>query len=250
MPFKAIIIDDEQPARELVKHLLAPYNQVEIVAECSDGFEGIKAIGLHKPHLVFLDIQMPRINGFEMLELLDEKDSPQIIFTTAYDQFALKAFEHHALDYLLKPLSEHRFAQAMEKAIRSLESGMHPGSASLKDNQSTNYRGKYLERIVLRQGDALVVIPEETILYLEAVDDYVKIVTLQKEMLKKKTLKYFEENLNPELFIKVHRSYLVRVDAIQKIEAYSKDSYLAFLKNGHKVSVSKAGYANLRQFFR
>ncbi|HSV87119.1 MAG TPA: LytTR family transcriptional regulator DNA-binding domain-containing protein [Bacteroidales bacterium] len=245
-----IIIDDEKPARDLIRIFLTEFPQIELIAECIDGFEGIKAIGQYKPDLVFLDIQMPRLNGFEMLELLDDEEFPVVIFTTAYDQYAIKAFDHNAIDYLLKPISANRFKQSVEKALQILKVQKESGGRRKKTIETTALPGKYLERVVLRTSQGLQIIPEHLILYVEAADDYVKICTANDTFLKKKTLKYFEENLDPDFFVKVHRSYLIRIDAIRKIEPYSKDAFIAKLKNGQKVSVSKSGYANLKQFFR
>jgi two-component system LytT family response regulator len=244
---KALIIEDEQPARDLLKEFLKDFENIELLGEYADGFEGLKAINRMKPDLIFLDIQMPRINGFEMLELVDEENLPLVIFTTAYDQYALKAFEFNALDYLLKPIFAGRFQVAVNKALQSLDAG-NPKREQL--NQALNSRmdsGGFLDRIVLRSGEGVQVIAEEDIFYLEAQDDYVLIATRGEEFLKKKTLKYFEDHLDPTFFVRVHRSYIVRLDAIQKIEPYSKDAYLAQLKNGRKISVSKSGYSSLRQ---
>jgi len=247
--WKAIIIDDEQPARDLIKVFLSEFPQIDIIAECIDGFEGIKSISEHKPDLVFLDIQMPRLNGFEMLELLNDNEYPVIIFTTAYDQYALKAFDHNALDYLLKPISGLRFHQAMEKTLQTLKNRKKPGGEVRKTVDAVAMGEKFLERIVLRTGDGFQIIPEHLILYLEAADDYVRICTGKDIFLKKITLKYYEENLDPAFFVKVHRSFILRIDAIRKIEPYSKDSFIAILKNGHKVSVSKSGHAALKKYF-
>ncbi len=247
--YKALIIEDEQPARELLKVFLREYPQVELLAECSDGFEGARAIAREKPDLVFLDIQMPRISGFEMLELIEEEKLPLVIFTTAYDQYALKAFEFNALDYLLKPIAAERFGLAMNKALQTLEAGSRNSDNLSKALQSGLDSRQYLERIVLRSGEGVQVIAEEDICCIEAQDDYVLISTATEEFLKKKTLKFYEEKLDPAFFVRVHRSFLVRLSAIQKVEPYSKDAYLAILKNGRKISVSKAGYAALRRSF-
>jgi len=247
--YKALIIEDEQPARDLLKVFLKDFPAIELLEECTDGFEGAKAIAKHKPDLVFLDIQMPRINGFEMLELVDEENLPLVIFTTAFDQFALKAFEVNALDYLLKPVSAERFRQAVAKALQALEAGSTKNESLLKAMDSAIIGGKFLDRIVLRSGEGVHVVAEEDIYCIEAQDDYVLISTSGDEFLKKRTLKYFEERLDPTYFQKVHRSFLVRLDAIQKVEPYSKDAYLAILKNGRKISVSKSGYSELRQRF-
>jgi two-component system LytT family response regulator len=247
--FKALIIEDEQPARDLLRLFLNEYPEIELIDECSDGFDGAKAISLHKPDLVFLDIQMPRINGFEMLELIDTEQLPLIIFTTAFDQFALKAFEFNALDYLLKPIALPRFKQAVDKALASLKAGQsdtRPISKLIETGMGT---GTYIDRIVLKSGEGFHVILQEDIFCIEAHDDYVIIATSNEEYLKKKTLKFYEENLDPSLFLRVHRSFLVQINAIKKIEPYSKDAFIGILKNGRKISISKSGYSELRKSF-
>ena len=245
--YKALIIEDEKPARDLLKMFLNEFSEIELLGEYEDGFEGLKAINRLKPDLIFLDIQMPRINGFEMLELVDEENLPLVIFTTAYDQYALKAFEVNAMDYLLKPIMAKRFAVAVSKALQSLEAGNGKREQLSKVLDSHTGQESFLDRIVLRSGEGVQVIAEEDIFYLESQDDYVLIATRGEEFLKKKTLKYFEDHLDPAFFVRVHRSFIVRLDAIQKIEPYSKDAYLALLKNGRKISVSKNGYSSLRQ---
>jgi two-component system, LytTR family, response regulator len=247
MTFKALIIEDEQPARDLLKNFLKEYTDIELIGECSDGFEGAKAIARFKPDLIFLDIQMPRISGFEMLELVEEENLPLVIFTTAYDQFAIKAFEFNALDYLLKPIAADRFRLAVAKALLTLQAG-NPNNQNLAMALSSGLDGRqHLDRIVLRSGEGIQVIHEEDIFCIEAQDDYVLIITAKEEFLKKKTLKYYEDKLNPAYFLRVHRSFIARLDAIQKVEPYSKDAYLALLKNGRKISVSKSGYSSLRR---
>lgn len=247
--YKALIIEDEQPARELLRHYLSEFETIELIEECTNGFDGAKAIARHKPHLIFLDIQMPRINGFEMLELVEEENLPRVIFTTAFDQFALKAFDVNAIDYLLKPISAERFRQAVAKAIQALEAGTSHKENILKAIESATQGATYLNRILIRVGEGVQVIAADDIFCIEAQDDYVLISTEKEEFLKKKTLKFFEEKLDPANFLKVHRSYIIRLQAIQKVEPYSKDAYLAILKNGRKVSVSKSGYSVLRQSF-
>jgi two-component system, LytTR family, response regulator len=250
MRYKAIIIDDEAPARAIIREFLKNHPNVSCAGECMDGFEGARAIQQHKPDLVFLDIQMPRINGLEMLEILDPDSLPSVIFVTAHDDYALKAFELNAVDYLLKPLARDRFDQALVKALERMQQGrgnqdqvmgmMESGAAG---------RRQWLDRIVVRSGSEIHLVPEEEILCVEAQDDYVLVCTRDEEFLKKKTLKYYEGKLDPEYFLRVHRSFIVRFTAIQRIEAYSKDAYLALLKNGRKISVSKQGYAALKRQF-
>lgn len=245
--FRAIIIDDESLAREIVKKYLGKNELIEIAAECSNGFEGIKAINELKPDIVFLDIQMPKITGFEMLELLEEM--PVVIFTTAFDQFALKAFEVNATDYLLKPFSEERFSEALSKAISQLKD--RPKSEEIVSRLLTTIDEKkeYLSRIVVKSGPKIDIVPSEKILWMEAQDDYVMIHSQDGRFLKQKTMKYFEDHLDPADFIRIHRSYIVRLNIIKQIELFEKESYHVLLNDGTKLPVSKSGYSKLKEIF-
>ena len=240
--FKAILIDDEPLARQLIKTLLNAYPQVEVVAECGDGFEGFKAIQEHNPDLIFLDIQMPRLNGFEMLELID--NPPAVIFTTAFDEYALKAFEAHAVDYLLKPIGKDRFEKAIQKWLpqAGTQEAVAPVAALLENNV---YEG-YQHRIVVKDNGLILIIPASDIYYIEANDDYIKIVTKDGSYLKKSTLSHIEQTLDPQQFVKVHRSYIVPVTQLMRIEPYEKESHIALLHCGAKVLVSKSGMAKLK----
>ncbi len=239
--YKVILIDDEQLARQLIRTLLQPYKQFEIVAECADGFEGFKAIQEHNPDLIFLDIQMPRVNGFEMLELLDKP--PAVIFTTAFDEYALKAFESHAIDYLLKPIVKERFDKAIQKWLaQSGTKETPPVNALLEQNI---YEG-YQHRIVVKDNGLIRIIPAQDIHYIEASDDYIKIVTKDGTYLKKSTLSHVEQTLDPQQFVRVHRSYLIPVSQLMRIEPYEKESHIALLNCGAKVMVSKSGMAKLK----
>ena len=244
MMIKAVLVDDEPLARSMVAEYLEGYPQVEVVAECNDGFEGAKAIMQHQPDIIFLDIQMPKINGFEMLEIIDNQ--PAVIFTTAFDEYAIQAFEQHAVDYLLKPISKPRFDRAMEKFLDSqhVEAGKKNTKALLDNVQQSE--GK-LERIVVKTGTKIKIIPVNTIIYLEADDDYVKIHTEEGTFLKNKTMMSFEEQLDPGQFVRVHRSFIVKIDHIARLEPHEKDSYVAILADGRQVSVSKSGYTRLKQ---
>ena len=239
--YKVILIDDESLARQLLKSLLAPFKQIEIVAECSDGFEGFKAIQELSPDLIFLDIQMPRLNGFEMLELLDKP--PAVIFTTAFDEYALKAFEAHAIDYLLKPITKDRFEKAMQKWLQQAANKELPQVSTLLENNV--YEG-YQHRIVVKDNSLIRIIPAQDIFYIEANDDYIKIVTKDGSYLKKSTLSHIEQTLDPQQFVRVHRSYLVPVTQLMRIEPYEKESHIALLHCGAKVTVSKSGMAKLK----
>jgi len=239
--YKVILIDDEPLARQLIKGLLQAYPQVEVVAECGDGFEGFKAIQEHNPDLVFLDVQMPRVNGFEMLELVDEP--PAVIFTTAFDEYAIKAFEAHAIDYLLKPILKERFTKAMQKWLQQIENKQTPTVSMVSPAEV--YEG-YQHRIVVKDNGLIRIIPAQDIHYLEANDDYVKIVTKDGSYLKKSTLSHIEQTLDPQQFVRVHRSYLVPVGQLMRIEPYEKESHIALLQCGAKIMVSKSGMTKLK----
>ena len=241
MKIKTLIIDDEAPARQLLRTYLGLAKEVEVVGECADGFDGLKSIQESQPELVFLDIQMPKLNGFELLELLDEK--PQIIFTTAYDEYAIKAFEQNAVDYLLKPFSEKRLLEAVERAKQRIHDG---GDSAVSKMMEEGDSSGFLRRIVVKTGHKIRIIPTNEILYLEAQDDYVMIYLDKEKHLKQKTMRYFESKLDPSEFIRIHRSYIVRISFVGSIELYEKDSYIIKLKDGNSLPVSKSGYNNLR----
>jgi two-component system LytT family response regulator len=242
---RTLIIDDEAPAREIIKHYLEELDDIEVIAECADGFSGLKTITVMKPDLVFLDIQMPRLTGIEMVEVLTEK--PEIIFTTAYDQFALKAFELNAVDYLMKPFPKRRFIEAVKKAIEKIKSGAGnkiPGNMLLAKTPDS---AKPVNRIVVRKGNAINLIPVEQIKYVEAQDDYVMIYHTAGKALKQQTMKFYEENLPKSDFVRVHRSYIVKVEEIKKIEPYGKDNHIAILQSGDKLPISRSGYKQLKE---
>lgn len=236
-----VLIDDEPLARSIIKEYIESFSQLNVVQECNDGFEGLKAIMQHKPQLIFLDVQMPKINGFEMLELIEEP--PAVIFVTAFDEYAIKAFESHAIDYLLKPFSKERFDKAVEKFLaHASESTLPPAlpeSFSLSPQQH--------QRVVVKTAGKIKIIPVDDIQYLEAADDYVRIHTKEGAFLKNRTMSHFEKSLDGNLFVRTHRSFIVNVQQITRLDPYEKESYVALLKNGTKVSVSKSGYARLKQ---
>lgn len=242
---KAIIIDDEPLARSIVKEYLAFYTDIELVAECSNGFEGLKAIQEHQPDLLFLDIQMPKITGFEMLELLDPL--PSVIFTTAFDEYALKAFEAHAIDYLLKPFSKDRFDKAMQKWMQQRQNANTPAQITNAINEISTRQPEEKHRIVVKNGSNIQIIPAQDVLYIEAYDDYVKIHTKTGYHLKKKTMGYYEQVLDASQFVRVHRSYLLQVNELTRIEPLEKDAHIALLRNGVKIPLSKSGYIKLKE---
>lgn len=240
--YRVIIVEDEEPARDLLKRYLSASTNIEIIGEFADGFEAAKAINSLKPDLVLLDIQLPRLTGFEILEIIEHPAA--IIFTTAYDEYALKAFERNAVDYLLKPFSRDRFLQALERAKERMSAKSAPNLETLAENLTPN---EPLNRIVVKTGKAIQVVPIEQIEMIEASDDYVSIYTNQERFVKKQTMKYFEERLNPNTFIRTHRSYIVNITQIASIELYEKDSYIGILRNGNKVKISTIGYKELKE---
>jgi two-component system LytT family response regulator len=235
---KVIIIDDEPLARGIVKEYLKSFSQLEVVAECGDGFDGVKAIAQHQPDLLFLDIQMPKINGFEMLELID--NPPPVIFTTAFDEYAIKAFETHAVDYLLKPFGKERFDKALTKWLSQRSSNL---PTALTEETSAPESSN---RVVVKKGQNIVVLPVQKIHYFEAFDDYVKVYTADGFYLKKKTMTFFEKTLDASQFVRVHRSYLLNLQELTRIEPMEKDNHVALLKNGTRIPLSQTGYSKLK----
>lgn len=241
---KIIIIDDELLARTLVREYIQKMEEIEVVAECANGYEGVKAIQQYKPDLIFLDIQMPKINGFEMLELLESL--PSVIFTTAFDEYAIKAFEANAIDYLLKPFSEERFKQALDKWLLKKKDTVTAinNLANLLEHSEKQPDEK--NRIVVRTNTEITIIPVQDIHYIEAYDDYVKLFTKDKYYLKKKTMNHYEQILDTTLFFRAHRSFIINLQQLTRIESMEKNSYLALLKGGKKIPLSRTAYTKLR----
>jgi len=240
---KTIIIDDETLARQITKKYLSTHSEIEVIAECSNGFDAIKKINEEKPDLIFLDIQMPKLTGFEMLELLEVH--PVIIFTTAYDNYAIKAFEVSAADYLLKPFPQERFEEALKKAKINLQdkiSYQHTIQNIIHHNEK---KIEKLERVVIKDGTKITILPLDQIRWIEAQDDYVQIYTDNSKYLKKKTMKYFEKYLDAN-FIRVHRSYIISVDYIKQLEMQPNEAYKIILKNDVQLPVSKTGLNRLK----
>lgn len=236
---RVIIVDDEDLARALVREFLASHADVEIVAECANGFDAVKAITELEPDLVFLDIQMPKLNGFEVVELAGRK--AHIIFVTAFDQYALKAFEVHAVDYLLKPFSQQRFNEALAHARANLSAS--PGVAALVLEAAQ--RNKRPDRVLIRDGAKVHVIAADKIDFIEAQDDYVQINAEGKSYLKNQRLADLESQLDPALFVRVHRSYILNIGCISRIEQ-GKDSHGAILADGTRIPVSRSGLQKVK----
>jgi two-component system, LytTR family, response regulator len=237
----ALIVDDEELARLVIRELVQSHPELELVAECGNGFEAVKAVAEHKPDLIFLDVQMPKLTGFDVLELVGT-ETP-VIFVTAYDQYAMRAFEVHAVDYLLKPVGKERFEAALERA-KSRIGGKMP--AALELAAAARPPKQFLERIVVRDGTRVTLIPVGKLDYAEAQDDYVALASEGKKHLKQQTIASLEACLDPQRFVRVHRSYVVNFERVARIEPYGKDSRLAILGDGTRLPVSRAGYARLK----
>ena len=236
---RAVIVDDEPLARDMLREYLSADEEFEIVAECANGFEAVKAVSVHDPDVLFLDIQMPKLDGFEVLSLLDK--SPAVVFVTAHDEYALRAFEVLALDYLLKPYSEERFRAVLQR-VKARERSATVGSLA------SSLRSKPLQRVVVRGDDGTIdVIPAARIDYVEADDDAIAIVTAGRKLRKQQPIGEIASELDPDRFVRIHRSYLLNIDRIEKIELYAKDSRVAILRDGTRLPVSRSGYATLRE---
>jgi two-component system, LytTR family, response regulator len=249
-PLGAAIVDDEELARVLLREYIESSAGVEIVAECANGFEAVKAISEKKPDLVFLDVQMPKLDGFEVLELIGQEVA--VIFVTAFDQYAMRAFDEHAVDYLLKPFSLERFQKALERARGRLGENRLSALGSPKVMPATELARaarpprEYLQRIVVKDGARVHIIPVERLDYAEAQDDYVSLHSQGKAYLKEQTISSLEAALDPERFVRIHRSAIVNLERVEKIEPYAKDSRVAVLSDGAQLPVSRAGYERLR----
>lgn len=245
---RVLIVDDEHLARAVLREYLAPHPDVEIVGECANGFEAVKAIAEHTPDLVFLDIQMPKLDGFEVVELAGSK--PHYIFATAYDQFALRAFEVHALDYLLKPFSRERLAEALAQArlrrpASSQDQAQPPAIEALLKEAAARHQP--LERVLIRDGARVHVVASGSIDYIEAQDDYVQISAEGKRYLKHQRLSELEAQLDAAVFVRIHRSYIVNVGAVRRIEPVSKDNHCAVLDGDVRLPISRSGYQKIRE---
>jgi two-component system LytT family response regulator len=245
---RIVIVEDERPARDLLKNYLEDFPEMELGGEYDNGFDGLKAINEIKPDAIFLDVQMPKLTGFELLEVLEHQ--PEVIFTTAYDQYAIRAFERNAVDYLLKPFSKERFKEAIKRLSSRLEAregGAKEESGIEKIRQHFAESDEKLNRVVIKKSDKIHVISTGDINYLEAQDDYVMVYTDEGRYLKQQTLKYFEQHLDKQQFVRVHRSFIANITRIERIEPYEKSNFILILKDGNKVPVSRSGMQVLKE---
>jgi two-component system LytT family response regulator len=238
---RVLIVDDEAPARALLREMLSAEPDVEILGEAATGLEAVKAAAELKPEVVLLDIEMPKLDGFEVLELLDPQVA--VVFVTAYDSHALRAFEVHAVDYVLKPYRAERLREALARARARVAERPDPATLA----RAARPAGQYAHRVVVKDGAHIQVIPVERLDYAQAQDDYVALRADGKTVLKKQTLAALEATLDPSVFVRVHRSFLVRLDRIRSLEPYGKNDHVAILADGTRVSVSREGYVRLRE---
>jgi two-component system LytT family response regulator len=238
---RTIVVDDEELARQVLRELLSAHEEIEVVAECRNGLEAVKAVAEHKPDLLFLDVQMPKLTGFDVLELVG-MDVP-VIFVTAYDEYAMKAFDVHAIDYLLKPVGKERLAAALQRVKKPATEKL-PAPTEL--TTAARPAGQFAERLVVKDGTRVTLIPVTKLDYAEAQDDYVALASEGKKHLKQQTIASLEAALDPKQFVRIHRSYVVNLERVTRIEPYGKESRVAILSNGAKLPVSRAGYARLQ----
>jgi two-component system LytT family response regulator len=245
---RAVIVDDEELARQVLREFVAAHSEIEIIAECANGFEAVKIVTEQKPDLMFLDIQMPKLDGFEVLELIGTDTA--VVFVTAYDSYAIKAFEVHAVDYLLKPFGADRFEASLKRAKERLAGKLPEATTPSASDLAVAARppAQFLDRIAVRDGTRVFIIPVAKLEYAEAQDDYVALAAEGKKHLKQQTISSLESALDPTRFMRIHRSYIVNLERVARVEPYGKDSHVAVLANGTQLPVSRAGYARLRAF--
>jgi two-component system, LytTR family, response regulator len=238
---RALIVDDEELARHVLRELLQSHPEIRIVGECANGFEAVKAVAQYQPDLLFLDVQMPKLSGFDVLELLEHDVC--VIFVTAYDEYAMRAFDVHAVDYLLKPVAAERLNAALERARNRVGKKMPPVHELVVSARPPQ---RFLERIVIKDGTRISLVPVSKLDYVEAQDDYVALATQGMKHLKQQTIASVEAGLDPARFVRIHRSYIVNFERVVRIEPFGKDSRLAILTDGKRLPISRAGYIRLK----
>lgn len=240
---RTLVVDDEELARQVMRELLRAHPEIEVIAECKNGLEAVKAVTEHRPDLLFLDVQMPKLTGFDVLELIGAE--VPVIFVTAYDEYAMKAFEVNAVDYLLKPVGKERLAAALQR-VRTRSAEKPPVPVPVELSAAARPAGQFAERLVVKDGTRVTLIPVAKLEYAEAQDDYVALASEGKKHLKQQTIASLEAALDPRQFVRIHRSYVVNLERVTRIEPYGKDSRVAVLSTGVRLPVSRAGYARLQ----
>jgi two-component system LytT family response regulator len=243
-PLKVLIVDDEPLARQVARQYAEAVPGVEVVGECANGYEAVKAVSEAVPDVLVLDVQMPKLSGFDVLELIG--GGPAVIFATAHDEFALKAFEVHAVDYLLKPFSQERMAEALERARGRLAAEAAGAALALRDA----LRQVRIERILVRDGGRVHIVPVDRLDYVQAQDDYVMLYAGEKTLLKEQPLSSLEAQLDPARFVRIHRSYLINLARLERVELEAKDRRVAVLTTGARLPVSRSGHQRLTEALR
>jgi two-component system LytT family response regulator len=241
--YRVVIVDDEGPARDLIKNFIEVYNEFEIAGEADNGFDGCRLINKTRPDLIFLDVQMPKLTGIEVLDLL-EKPLPFVIFSTAYDRYAVQAFERNAVDYLLKPYNRERFDKAINRFLGNTKKSTESDDPLL---ENLNPKEEKLRRIPVRSGSKIHVLKMEEVYYIEAQDDYIKIYSTKGNFLKQQTMKHMEENLPDDIFVRIHRSYILNINFLNQLEIYDRYGYTAITADSNKLPVSRKGAVKLKK---
>lgn len=249
MKYSVLIADDEPIAREILQKQLQSYSQVEVVAICKDGKEALTAIEKHQPDLVFLDIQMPELNGIELARGLNTEKPPIIIFVTAFDNYALQAFEANAIDYLLKPFDTERFDKTFQKALKQLQLTNKDDLSNIFDKYSQFFQQfsqpSYAEIVTVKDGGRIQLLKTADLMYIEAEGNYICLQTEKSKHLLYETLSSFEQKLNPKIFMRIHRSTIVNINFIKEIQSHFNGDYSVLLKNARVLRMSRNYKENL-----
>lgn len=240
-----LIVDDEQPARKKIRSFLKDETGIEAITEAENGVIAAKLIQEKKPELVFLDIQMPGLNGFEVIETVGVENMPAVVFVTAYDQYAIEAFEVQAIDYLLKPFDQERFRKSYRRALEQIQSKNENAAIFKKMLEEIKLEKKFLKRIMVNIGSRFFFIKTSEIMFVEAEEKYVKLHTEKERYLLRETMSNLEQRLDPAKFARIHRSCLVNLDFIQEMHPWSHGDYTVILKNGAKLTASRRFRENL-----
>jgi two-component system LytT family response regulator len=242
-PLRIVIVDDEELARGVLREYLTGMPGVQIVAECANGFEAVKAVAEFRPDLLLLDVQMPKLDGFEVVELVGRDVA--VVFVTAYDEFALRAFDVHAVDYLVKPFSAERLGEAIDRAQARIG---QRGRLPIRElAAATRSSAAPASRVLVRDGSKVHVIPMQKIDYVQAQDDYVCFASEGKEYLKDQTLADVEASLDPAKFVRIHRSFLLNIDRLVRVDIDARENRVAVLADGRRLPVSRGGYTRLNE---
>jgi len=248
---KALIVDDEMLARDRIRELLKDHPEVEVIAEARNGHEAIDSVVNHNPDLVFLDVQMPDLDGFSVLQNLNVKQLPLIIFVTAYDQYALRAFDVHAVDYLTKPFDRKRFAEAVDQAKVFMKGAREPDTARILNMlQELKAGARYLERFAVRNGETVFFVRAEDVDAIEAQGNYVRLSLAGSSHLLRDTLNNIEAQINPRMFVRIHRRTIVNIDRVKEVQTWARGEYRVVLSTGAYYTLSRGYRQHFEKFIK